>query len=247
MKIVNATRKSQYVVRRLRNIEKFTSLDTLKEHLTTQLGEDIMDIGYIEPGHGMKGKQVWLVEDDDLAEMYTRFKTKQEITLWCHVRKEDDGTSVTQKKQKSSRKRLFQTDVHDNAPESKRQTCAQKLKDVEEIVKSLKEKHGAMYSTEKLNIWAHMLHIGKHDSYEQPPNVPYFTRGTKKSSPQGSQTANDLPTPSDPMSPRKRLGLRTECIDQLNKWHSLLEKGAITQADYDKVQQTILKDIMQHS
>ena len=47
------------------------------------------------------------------------------------------------------------------------------------------------------------------------------------------------------LSPQKRVSLRTECIDQLNKWHGLLENHIITQEEYDKVQQTILKDIMQ--
>ena len=200
-------------------------------------------MGYIEPGHGVKGKQVWLVDDEDIAEMYTRFKAKQEITLWCHAQKGSEETSVASDKQRSARNHLLPTD---KAPESKRQTCAEKLADVEEIVKNLQKKHGTAFSTEQLNVWAHMMHIGKHSSSEEPPNVPYFTRGrTKMSSP---QSGDELPTPmspTSPMSPTKRVSLRSECIEQLNKWHSLLEKGIITQANYDRVQQTILKDIMQ--
>ena len=46
-----------------------------------------------------------------------------------------------------------------------------------------------------------------------------------------------------PLSPGS-VKVRTECIDQLRKWHSLLGEGIITQADYDKIQGTILKDMM---
>ena len=51
VKIMNASRKSQYIVRKLKDTEKFTYVDTLKEQLTALLGEEIQDIGYIEPGH----------------------------------------------------------------------------------------------------------------------------------------------------------------------------------------------------
>lgn len=88
------------------------------KHLADALEEDTLDVGYIEPGHGMKGKQVWLVEDSDVAEMYSRFKTKQDITLWCFVRKGDDTSS------KSSCKREIST--HNSAPLTKRGRCEHK-------------------------------------------------------------------------------------------------------------------------
>ena len=36
-------------------------------------------------------------------------------------------------------------------------------------------------------------------------------------------------TASGTLSPTKHIGLRSECINQLDRWYSLLEKGAITQ------------------
>ena len=41
------------------------------------------------------------------------------------------------------------------------------------------------------------------------------------------------------MSPGKRINLRSECMDQLNKWHGLLEKGAISQTQYDEFKKII--------
>lgn len=237
---MNVSRKSQYVVRKLRSdTEKFLSIKALRECLAAQLGENILDVGYIEPGHGLKGKQIWLTEDDDFEDMYSRFK-KHEITLWCHVQKD----TATQENQQSSRKRSPANDHRetDKHTQNKRTKCAEKLSEVEKLVKKLKEKHGTKYSVEKLNIWAHMLHIEKHDSEEVPPDLPYFRgRASKSTVPEGSSNKVDAV-----LSPTNRVSLRTECIDQLNKWHDLLEKKIVTQEEYDQVQKNILQDIMQN-
>lgn len=58
-------------MRTIRKSCKFSSVSSLKEHLTEVLKEVILDVGYIEPGHGLKGRQVWLVEDADVIEMYS--------------------------------------------------------------------------------------------------------------------------------------------------------------------------------
>ena len=80
-----------------------------------------------------------------------------------------------------------------------------------------------------------MLYIQKHCSYEVPPSVPYINKSNSSSIP---STQNGV------MSPGKRITMRMGRIDQLKKWHTLLEEGVISQEDYDKVQQKILKDIM---
>ena len=48
----------------------------------------VVDIGYIEPGHGMKGRKQWLNNDDDVNEMYSNHMGKRNILLWAysHVR-----------------------------------------------------------------------------------------------------------------------------------------------------------------
>lgn len=45
------------------------------------------------------------------------------------------------------------------------------------------------------------------------------------------------------ISPGKQIGLRTELINQLDRWHQLLEKGAITQDQYQELQEKILSDV----
>ena len=104
----------------------------------------------------------------------------------------------------------------------------------------LKAKHGTQYSVEKLNAWAHLIHIGKHESHDTPPDLPYFVGRVKK---KGNSTAPSHEMPLPCMSPGKRINLRSECMDQLSKWHLLLEKGAITQNQYDEFQKKIIEDI----
>ena len=73
--------------------------------------------------------------------------------------------------------------VHDGqsstAPPSKRDSITKSISDVESIVKQSKSIHGESYSIEKVNAWAHLIHIGKHSSYKEPPDYPFFI-GNKK-------------------------------------------------------------------
>jgi len=46
---------------------------TLKQNFSDIWGdveEDEIETGFIDPGHGAKGKRHWIVEDDDLQDMY---------------------------------------------------------------------------------------------------------------------------------------------------------------------------------
>ena len=109
-------------------------------------------------------------------------------------------------------------------------SSAQKLK--------LKEKHAASYNIEKLNAWAHLLHMGKHNSYETPPNLPYFGKGGDgMKDKRKSQKTQPVEISS---SPSKRLELCGECIEQLSKWHTLPKKGAISVQQCDE---TIMGDL----
>jgi len=72
VKVVNPVRKSEYVIRKVRGIPKYTTVDELKEKLCEELNLDIEEMGYISPGHGLKGKLNPLTSDEDLDDMYGR-------------------------------------------------------------------------------------------------------------------------------------------------------------------------------
>ena len=82
VKVVNQKKRSEYTVHRLQLTEKFAELALLKEALLAQCDFIKVDqIGYIEAGHGAKGRQIWLQNDIDLKEMYGVFGSKE--MLWC--------------------------------------------------------------------------------------------------------------------------------------------------------------------
>ena len=67
--------------------EKFISLQHVKETLDSSLPDQyISQVGYIQPGHGIKGKQIWLNNDRDVEEMYIELEgtCKSEVVLWCY-------------------------------------------------------------------------------------------------------------------------------------------------------------------
>ena len=47
--------------------QETTSVDEVKQALSDSLDSQVGDIGYISPGHGMRGM---LLDDDDVNEMY---------------------------------------------------------------------------------------------------------------------------------------------------------------------------------
>ena len=172
--------------------------------------------GYIIPGHGLKGKQKSLITSEDISGMYDDYKGKQ-IRLWI-------------KRQQAKKRSSPNPDI---PPSNKRRTNydshLSKMSEVEMIIEDLKEKHSTKYTPEQLNVWAHMIHTKKHESYDYPPDKPFFGKSRKPS--------------SECLSPGKRINMRSECIDQLEKWHRLMECGAISNEEYKELQETILKDI----
>ena len=213
---------------------RYTSTQDVKDQLSDLLKCKVTDIGYIEPGHDLKGKQQTLIDDDDIDEMYDVCKMKKcGITSWCYTCADGGATPHS--------KKCTSLDSEDKAPRSKRKdSIAEKLAEVELTVKELKDKHGSKYSTEQLNAWAHMISVGNTVLLKTPPNLPYFVgkARSRKDDTANPQHALSMSTdkPSSiavSLSPGKRVSLRTECIDQLSKWHQLLEKGGI-----DKEQMT---------
>ena len=246
IKVINSFKKSIFAIKSLTIHHCFSTPTELKRCVQQEIERAKDDlIGYIEPGHGQKGKMRELKTEEDISEMYILHKRKRDILLWCYSDVgEQSGACSTNLQCKRS-----VSDIP--PPSSKRQAIAKNISEVEEIIKKLREKHSDAYSVEKLNCWAHMLNVGKHSSYDEPPDFPFFKKRKEKrsdgqrsglSSDSGS-TATIFSMSTSTNSPSKRVGLRTQCIDQLSKWHSLLNTGAIDQAQYDELKEAILGDI----
>ncbi len=233
VKVINSNKKTDYDVQILQQTKRFDSLSEVRNEIASVLKcSQVSRVGFVEPGHGLKGKQWWLLDDGDLQDMYENFKSRT-VLFWCI-----DPQSVVTNHPQGTKRPLVEPG--DKPPKSKRDVSSQKISDVEAIVKQLEDKHGSKYTIEQMNAWAHMLQMKKHSSYDVPPDMPYFTGSKKK---QREAATGTRPSGDESWSPRKRVNLRSECINQLDKWHGLLEKGAITQQQFDELQKTILKDI----
>ena len=143
-------------------------------------------------------------------------------------------------------------------PASKREqsikTNCEKTTEAKKMFQTLTEKYENRYTPEQLHAWAHLIQLKKHTSLDEPPDYPYFrgNKPRKKEEQPGSNERNheeinktELTHSTAIISPEKKVHMRTECIDQLQKIGDLLEKRCISQRQYDKLQETITKDINQ--
>ena len=236
---MNPARMSEFKTVSVTGQKHCDSLDELKSFLTDKVPTvpdfcmpdfQQVELGYFEPGHGTKGRKLWLYSDNDLKEMYCIYSTpgRRVILLWCY----------TQTKTKSKVSKSAKAESSKSTGES-----LKVLGDVDEYFEKLKKKHKGAYSPEQMRAWAHLLQMQKHESLEDPPDKPFF-RGRKRPLKQDTGSAPESKKKkSECVSPGRKVSMRTELIAQLEKWHNLLENGAVAQGDYEELKTKILSDI----
>ena len=262
IKLINPLNQSGFELKQWSNTTKFSDVARLRSQIKadfdTYLDGDNFQIGYIMPGHGAKGRQVPIVYVEDLTCMYSRCHRTKHVVLWVkHLRKKDlpSGGSSSRarkrpdcnnqqevcgpaKKSKGGESSTQQAEdpgrVQSNtsgagSTRSKYSGEHNKMFELQEIVDELEKRHSKKYTIEQLRAWGNMMMMKKHESYDHPPDKPFFKQ--KKEGQPGTK------------SPGKRIHYRSECMDQLDKWHSLLQRGVITQEQYTEMQESILSDI----
>ena len=188
------------------------------------------EFGYMDAGHRVKGKQYALETNDDVTDMYEMYgrKKTRTVVLWAKVGKtkgarkclyevsdsvaQSDRAPPTSKKEKrgnSKEKRgnsKEQTAAKEQVPRrSIYQNHVNKMSELEEIIQELEKRQiDGKYTSDQIRVWAHMIQIKKHSSYDKAPDKPFFKVP-------GSSTK------TEGISPAKRITLRSECIDQLEK------------------------------
>ena len=224
------------------------TLEKIKEVIESYTSNG--EFGYIEPGRGLKGKREWIFTEEDVKGMMEKHRKAREMRLWCY-----DDSEIGQSTRSKTITKSSTSHSPEHGPESKRPRTTKydgyvkKLAKVDEIFKELDEKHHGKFTPEQLNAWGYLVQSGKHASLDIPPDMPFFRGKDKKkdrtpsSPPKTSSSSLSQSTSSVGVSPGRRVGLRTECIDQLKKWHALLVDGAITKAQYDDFQAKILNDM----
>ncbi len=258
VKIVNPRNQGGVIVEKWETNSVHDGVHAMKTDLLEKLeglgyatAQDNFQFGFITPGHGLKGKQQSIDIDDDVVNMYQQYQGRKEIGIYVKIKstrqKHDkgatgrkrclpevdtprdgtDGSSPSPKRVKNS----DNNSAHKCGPNY--QKHLNRMSEVDRIVDELEAKHreSGLYSPEQTRVWAHMLQMGKHDSYINPPSKRFF------------KTAKPDKHVQEGLSPSKRLNMRSECMNQIDKWHSLMERGAITTDQYKEYQDAILADM----
>ena len=89
---------------------------------------DIAEMGYLSPGHGLKGKLNPLSDDEDLQDMYAEYKSKREIMIRCIVYSTSHSKSDSSIEKRHTKCSLIlqKRFLH---PLRNSHDCAQKIKD----------------------------------------------------------------------------------------------------------------------
>ena len=190
---------------------------------------------------------------DDLVAMYTHFRGKQSIPLWC------DGKGDT-------------TDLHDDIePRRKKQktskdTHTKKTNDQEEdlecVFQRLREKHGNKWSGPQYRLWARALVTGVHDDDSKPPNSPMFTGGLQKQPKESladafASAATAIAKAFSPkhdgdgattgrsvhFSPGKKVDIRMKNLEQLRVLQSLMEDGILSEDEFSEQKRIVLQSL----
>ena len=199
VKVINAGNSSGYVIKKWDINARFSNVSDLKDQLASDFATLLQDdadfqFGYIQRGHGMRDKQFSITEDDDIRSMYDEYQGRKEIIMWMKICKRFHSKSATdvesRKRQSSvdnaegsSSKRLKSGEGEQRRTGSKYQGHLSKMNEVEEIIQDLENRHGEskVYSTEQIRVWAHMIQMKQHTSYDDPPNKPFFRHSKRLS------------------------------------------------------------------
>ena len=243
LKLVDPKCKADFQTIKLGKAKIFKSLSSLQQFIYKIISTNPkfqapdlknVEMGYIECGHGLKGRKIWIHVDGDVKMMYDYHQKSKSILLWCY----------TEADTQASKKKKVSTSTNKSSKSGTK--YGQHLEDrtvVDDLYKELQEKHTS-YSPRKLRAWANMVHMKTWTSLEEPPNKPFFTHGRKRSN-EASTSAETPPTKKSSSidSPGRKVRVRTELIDQLDKFHKLKESGALSSSEYDELRSNILSDI----
>ena len=250
MKIINPLKKSEVICRHLHGFSsKFDSVTAIRIKLIDELGDQVpekfdFNVGYYE---GKQQAKIWLVSTEDLKMMYSNH-SKGDITLWC------DGRDTKETRGKRKRETEGCTNRQEREDE------------VDEVYKTLKEKHGTNYDIPRLRLWSRMICANIHEDTDNPPNIPAFsTMPSKKprkntfadaiegaavafanavshkddsSGKKGHVCCGDSPGPA--VSPGKTVELRMKHFEQLRFLQSLFEDKILTDNEYQEQKDNIL-------
>lgn len=159
VKVINPDNKGGFIVEEWMD-KKYEKRDLFEEKMADKFSNYTADTNF--QCMPWTCKQIVLASDDDLKEMYLKYEGKKSIKVWLKLNSKRSSTGGDPPQAKRSR-----TESH-----------LEKMDELQEIVAKLKEKHKSgkysKFSKAQFHCWGNTIQLGHHDSYEDPPNKPFF-------------------------------------------------------------------------
>ena len=125
---------------------------------------------------------------------------------------------------------------------------------MDEIEDKIRSKNEGKYTKEQIRMWAHLIHMKKHTSYDEPPNKRFWKPKSSSIGATGATTSGATEAATSgasgvaafnnvSASPGKRVNLRGECIDQLLRLQQLFVSGGLTQEQYTEMKEGIMNEM----
>lgn len=93
---------------------------------------------------------------------------RSEVILWCYG-------PTPQQEQARGNKRQSISEGNTARKASRYDKHIDRMADVELIEDKLWEKHAENFTKQQLHSWAHLIQMKKHQSYDEPPDKPFFS------------------------------------------------------------------------
>ena len=168
VKVINPGGKGGHVIHALQSRSVFVEVSKFKESLLSSCKhyfdkdkDKELLCGYMEPGHGKKGKQFEVESNKDLKEMYEMYKKKRDFLLWIKQSKKKRPRSESDNPPGGASRKSSRSSYEGHL---------NKMTQVDEIIGKLVKKHNEIYSQEQYRVWALLIQMGKHESYDRAPD-----------------------------------------------------------------------------
>ena len=92
---------------------------------------------------------------------------------------------------------------------------AKTLDEVDTVYHKLADKHSGKFDADRLRMWAHLINMGKHSSFETPPDYPFFRKQNKNalvSTPKSNDSGSTSSTTSSCTSSAAISSAQSACI-----------------------------------
>ena len=154
-------------------------------------------------GYYVGNKRVWIRNQNDIHDVIHLLNSKDNysVTLWCVGHSATPTVLPTGSKHPRNPTVLLSDDSDDETPEKqqsakskpRKNKSRQEVKQIDDLIDQLKEKHDTKYNVMQYRIWAETIDAGKHSSLEMPPRGSIFkSQGKKNADSGGSLTPSKV-------------------------------------------------------